>query len=305
MKKLGLIIFIILFSIVVFSQNSTPVLKIKKGYYIFVKNANSRKKVIPEEFYFANDFSEGFALIIDNFKFGFINKLGGIVIPCQYKDAGDFSDSLAYFLDDSLYGYIDKSGTVIIEPQFLKAYDFKNGIAAIMINNPDTLIYKKRKNVYGFIKRDGSLLINKYFTDIRHFQDSIAAVWVNKKQYMLSIYGELTEHIDEKNKGIKLIEEIKPEFLGGDIALLNFISSNTNYPNLAKENGIQGKSYISFTVSKTGEVIDERIEISNSHPILNKEALRVIKALPNFKPGYQENKAVDVRFQVPINFTLY
>ncbi len=304
MKKIFILFIFYILSIYAYSQTDSPLLKIKKNKYIFVGD-NVDKNLSSKLFDFANSFNEGFALIEENFKFGYINSTGTIVIPCQYIDAGDFSEGLAYFSDGEKYGYIDKNNTVVIKPKYIKAYDFINGFASIMVYNPDTSIYGTNNFVYGFINKEGEMLTDSYFSDIRQFQDSIAVVWVGKKKYNLATNGNLSTFIEDFPIGTTTIEEKAPIFPGGIDMLWKFISENTNYPISAKKANITGKSYISFTVSKTGKVVDERIEISSkSNPLLDKEALRVIKLLPNFSPGYQMEKAVEVRFQIPINFTL-
>lgn len=97
--------------------------------------------------------------------------------------------------------------------------------------------------------------------------------------------------------------EQMPEFPGGIKALLKFLASNINYPEMAKLNGIQGKVFVSFIVNKKGEV--EKISIPRSiDPLLDREALRVVGLMPKWTPGLQCQKPVNVAFTVPINFTL-
>ncbi len=97
--------------------------------------------------------------------------------------------------------------------------------------------------------------------------------------------------------------EDKPEFPGGQKALLAYLAKEVDYPVIAQDNGIQGTVYLSFVISKTGNVKDVKI-IRGVDSSLNKEALRVVSSMPNWKPGKQRNKPVDVSFQVPIRFSL-
>ena len=92
-------------------------------------------------------------------------------------------------------------------------------------------------------------------------------------------------------------------FPGGDVALLKYIGENTHYPEIAKENNIQGKVIIRFCVTEKGSV--NRISVLKGvDPELNDEAIRVVKTLPAFKPGRQGGKPVPVWYMVPITFTL-
>ncbi len=98
------------------------------------------------------------------------------------------------------------------------------------------------------------------------------------------------------------VEEM-PEFPGGQSALKDFISQSVNYPEDARKNGIQGRVYVQFVVSKDGSVKDATV-IRSVDPSLDKEALRVVNTMPLWKPGKQRGEAVDVAFTVPITFAL-
>lgn len=99
-----------------------------------------------------------------------------------------------------------------------------------------------------------------------------------------------------------IVEEM-PEFPGGEAALRNFIAQTIKYPVAAQDLGIQGRVYVSFVVSKTGKVTDAKIA-RGVDPVLDQEALRVVNALPLWKPGIQRGKPVNVSYTVPINFAL-
>ena len=112
---------------------------------------------------------------------------------------------------------------------------------------------------------------------------------------------EVQEDVDAAEPFV-VVEEM-PMFPGGEVALLAFISDHTQYPEVAKENNIQGKVIVRFCVTSKGGV--DKVEILKSvDPELDKEAIRVVKTLPTFKPGKQGGKPVPVWFMVPINFTL-
>ncbi|MDD4150551.1 MAG: energy transducer TonB [Bacteroidales bacterium] len=100
------------------------------------------------------------------------------------------------------------------------------------------------------------------------------------------------------------VVEDKPIFPGGDAALMKFLADNTKYPEIAKENGIQGRVFIQFVIDKTGKVT--KVQVAKGvDPYLDAEAKRVVAMLPNWSPGKQRGKAVPVTFIVPINFKLY
>lgn len=111
------------------------------------------------------------------------------------------------------------------------------------------------------------------------------------------------EEVDEVI-GFYVIEK-KPEFPGGgEAALMKWIVQNIQYPQIAKDMGIKGKVYVQFIIDKDGSVTNVEV-IRGVDPSLDKEALRVVKSMPKWKPGEQRGKPVKVSFQIPINFTLY
>ncbi len=99
-----------------------------------------------------------------------------------------------------------------------------------------------------------------------------------------------------------VVEEM-PSFPGGDAALLKYIADHTNYPEVAKENNIQGRVIVRFCVTAKGGVSQVSV-LKGVDPELDKEAIRVVQTLPKFKPGKQGGKPVPVWYMVPITFTL-
>jgi TonB family protein len=100
-----------------------------------------------------------------------------------------------------------------------------------------------------------------------------------------------------------MVVEEMPEFPGGLEAMVQWIGQRVKYPEQAKKEGITGMVMVSFTVDKAGKVIDAKVERS-AHPLLDAEAVRVIGEMPEWKPGSQRGKKVDVRMTVPVKFSL-
>jgi len=120
----------------------------------------------------------------------------------------------------------------------------------------------------------------------------------------VTIVEEVREEVkDEAPTEVFVIVEEMPVFPGGDIELMKYIASHVEYPTLARENDIQGKVFIRFCVNYKGMV--EQVSVIRSvDPLLDAEAVRVVKTLPAFKPGKQGGKPVNVWYSVPINFKL-
>ncbi|MBI3136596.1 MAG: energy transducer TonB [Bacteroidetes bacterium] len=99
------------------------------------------------------------------------------------------------------------------------------------------------------------------------------------------------------------VSEVDPEFPGGFKAMYEFISSNVKYPDLAAEMGAQGTVQVHFIVNRDGSISDVTTD-SRMNKDLEKEAMRVISMMPNWKPGEQAGKPVRVHYTVPINFII-
>ena len=107
----------------------------------------------------------------------------------------------------------------------------------------------------------------------------------------------------DKEEEVFVVVEEMPTFPGGEGELLKYIGEHTQYPEVAKENNIQGKVVLRFCVTAKGGVSQVSI-LKGVDPELDAEAIRVVNTLPAFKPGKQGGKPVPVWYMVPINFTL-
>ena len=101
---------------------------------------------------------------------------------------------------------------------------------------------------------------------------------------------------------LDVVEE-SPSFPGGVAKLYEFLSKQLRYPEMAKENGIQGKVFVQFVVWKDGSIKDVKV-IKSIHNTLDKEASRVVKRMPKWSPGKQRGKAVNTKFTLPIKFKI-
>ena len=109
---------------------------------------------------------------------------------------------------------------------------------------------------------------------------------------------------NEADETVYAVVEKMPEYPGGQQALFDYLKANVKYPEIARENGIQGRSLVQFVVNKDGSISDVQILRSGGDPSLDKEAVRVISAMPNWIPGKQGGKLIRVRYTVPVNFRL-
>ncbi len=126
-----------------------------------------------------------------------------------------------------------------------------------------------------------------------------------KNQDVVEVVAEVKEEVQEEDPEATpfVVVEEMPMFPGGDTELLKYIAEHTNYPDIAKENNIQGRVIVRFCVTSKGGVSQVSI-LKGVDPELDAEAIRVVNTLPPFKPGKQGGKPVPVWYMVPITFTL-
>ncbi|MFO7923531.1 MAG: energy transducer TonB [Bacteroidales bacterium] len=109
---------------------------------------------------------------------------------------------------------------------------------------------------------------------------------------------------EAEEEEIFFIVEDMPDFQGGgQDAFRKYIAENLRYPQIAAENGIQGRVFVQFVVNANGEVSDATV-VRGVDPSLDREAIRVVMSSPKWTPGRQRGEAVRVAFTFPINFVL-
>ncbi len=166
-------------------------------------------------------------------------------------------------------------------------------------NNDETTILQNEKlKIEGAVENMNNLkqlFIGNNEFDVSH--DSLGNIILTKKEV-----DKRTDILEENDEVFFVVEEM-PEFPGGEEALGKYITSAVEYPEEAVSNGIQGKVYVSFIVTRSGTIANAKIARGVA-PSLDQEALRVINSLPKWKPGAQRGKAVNVSYTVPINFEL-
>ncbi|MBN2637934.1 MAG: energy transducer TonB [Bacteroidales bacterium] len=109
------------------------------------------------------------------------------------------------------------------------------------------------------------------------------------------------ENVAEKR--IFIAVQKKPTFPGGEATLMNYLSSHINYPELARETGVQGKVYLKFVVEPNGKISNVEV-IRGIGAGCDEEAIRVVKNMPRWNPGMQMGKPVRVAFSLAVNFRL-
>ncbi len=144
--------------------------------------------------------------------------------------------------------------------------------------------------------------------------NDIASMTVLKNPESLKKFGEkgkdgvilITTKAHEKTSSgedaLEVVEEM-PEFPGGEIELMKFISRNVKYPDDAKEAGKAGRVIVKFVIDKDGSISDATI-LRSVYPSIDAEALRVVNAMPKWNPGKVKGEPVKVKYTLPLTFSL-
>jgi protein TonB len=107
---------------------------------------------------------------------------------------------------------------------------------------------------------------------------------------------------DDDDRIFDVVEE-NAQFPGGDEACMKWLQEHIKYPQICIEQNVQGRVYVGFVVNRDGSIVDVKI-IKSPDNNLSKEAERVVKLMPKWKPAKQGNKTVRSRFNLPVNFRL-
>ena len=144
----------------------------------------------------------------------------------------------------------------------------------------------------------------------KHFNADVSngIIFVNTKEYMkngkrevMSVTVKAKKPAEESEEGAFDVVEQMPQFPGGDIELMKFLSENIKYPEAALKAGTQGRVVAQFIVEADGSITNVKVVKKVSDEI-DAEAVRVINAMPKWKPGMQKGQPVRVKYTIPITF---
>ena len=118
--------------------------------------------------------------------------------------------------------------------------------------------------------------------------------------------GKDVERVSELIDSLRIYDVVdeNPEFPGGMNSVARYLLDNVKYPDVSRDNNSQGKALVQFVVNADGSIQDVEINRSTGDVYLDKEAIRVVEAMPNWKPGKHRGKVVRVRYVLQVNFRL-
>jgi len=198
-----------------------------------------------------------------------------------------------------------EGASVVVSGKTIGTVTDKDGVFSLNLNDasPIVISYVGFKSVKLAPDFEKLMDINLEPENIGIDKVVVVAYGIQKKQESATKESNNEGNPNSSNKKIFTIVEQMPEFPGGSIALRKYIAQQVKYPVSAQEAGIQGNVFVSFVVNSFGAVSDVKVAKS-VHPALDHEAIRVIYSMPKWKPGFQQGKAVDVAFTMPIEFIL-
>jgi TonB family protein len=176
-----------------------------------------------------------------------------------------------------------------------------HGAAVQLVNKFDVLQLKKRIMMMNRIKSSRGKLA-KYLMVLPLTLALITANSIFAASNEISGNEPPPEKTQAEDEVFVVVEET-PTFPGGMEALTRYLNDSIRYPKIAVDNGIEGRVIASFVVAKDGSIKDVSV-VRGVDPSLDKEAVRVIENMPKWNPGKQRNVAVNVKFTMPVQFSL-
>ena len=205
-------------------------------------------------------------------------------------------------------------------------YSIANGISHSTLKNRITMMLHKKSNrrsllkllalipIVGLALALNARTVTDYVYDEPQKQQPVkkgkkaGTIKVNGQEIkvvelddIVTMEGEVDQD-QAKEEAFDVVEEM-PEFPGGPKALMDYLMTNVSYPKTAFDANIQGRVIAQFVVDKEGTVRDAHV-VKSVDPALDAEALRVINNMPKWRPGRQNGKVVNVKYTIPVSFSL-
>ena len=150
--------------------------------------------------------------------------------------------------------------------------------------------------IYAETETEDELLLKEQVT----FSDNTGSIDATKEG---EHFGKYTVESVPAKDGIYDYTEETAEFPGGRAAMVDFITKNMVFPQEAQDLGIDGKVYVQFVVNTDGSIQDAKV-LKGVHPLLDNEALRIVRLMPAWEPGKERGEPVRSRYSIPFRFEL-
>jgi periplasmic protein TonB len=311
---------------------------LKLNKMVFTYNENNKKGLrtiyekITDAIFDSIDYDsmpyDHFKVTIGN-KNGIMSSTGKVIIPALY-------DSIIYLKKTSNkqnYFYITKNNssiqlinfdgdTIVTNDTVDLKFINEKYVSFIATKNKKQIIYyyhNSEKSIYqvgrpyDYVELSGSSFLNSKFyidnkptyidfkTEFKKVKTITSVDPLISRNYK-DVYTKITsDTIKTKSNKLKDSDSTLAEFPGGDEKLNEYLKANLKYPKPCFENGIQGKVYVKFTVMKDGTIKDITL-LKKVHPMLDKEAIRIVENMPKWTPKTLKGQPVDSYFILPLGF---
>ncbi|MPM18882.1 hypothetical protein SDC9_65300 [bioreactor metagenome] len=339
--KTRLFIFSIAILLISVQKTTAQKPKMVDDNYIYMNSDGTQS--FPGTFYIAEKFSGNFAAVASKMngevKWAYINKSGQLITEYLFDDAKPFKKNMAIVTISKCLGMIDSTGKLFIPAEYSSLSEFQNGFAIFnkcsnanesgylrmdgssLLNFTVNKAFPFENNLARIEKKDplsnntkmalvdtsGKIIDNRWFLSVGEIYKDSCLVATEDGTFWFHLDGRMIKISDDTHvlscDEIFTIVEDQPSYPGGEQALMDYLSSNIKYPQLARESNIQGTVFVSFTVTSYGLITNVKV-LRGIGGGCDEESMRVVRNMPPWNPGRQRGNPVCVQFNLPIRFVL-
>lgn len=237
---------------------------------------------------------------------GLVDSNWNLIMPFKFKEDMWMLDSNHFVIQlaDGIKGLVDTKGNILFKAPCRWINTIGNGIYSVYNDDPrnDKNFLRGFADIYG----NTTLTKDEYATmqrwQIQREEDERKKTENGKRKTENQSNASASSPSNDEEEIFVVVEEM-PKFPGGDSALYMYLCMNLNYPDAARENEIEGKVFITFTVEKDGSISNIRV-LRDIGGGCAQAAVEVVKNMPRWEPGRQRGVAVRTQFTLPIHFQL-
>ena len=239
-----------------------------------------------------------------------VNDLASIMKTDEVKSVENSSEE-KFVLKGQVMDYSSKKpvigASVVIKGTTMGTLSDKDGKFQLSVKDGDVLMFcYVGLQTQSLVVKGNANLVVWMKEDVQSKEGKVVGVGTNSadsdKKGVLVVTVPNDKPVIQDGEIFTVVEEM-PQFPGGMMECMKFLSKNVNYPAEAQKAGVEGRVIVQFVVKKDGKLADAKV-VKGVHPELDAEALRLIGLMPDWIPGKQRGKAVDVKFTIPIMFRL-
>lgn len=227
---------------------------------------------------------------LTGFLLGLILVLSVFFVALEYNAGGGEDD-----IDDDMFDDIAKDLD-------LKPRDKQQNMLALVLPKRQQSTSDRIKVVENHEEMVQPDVVNKQKNDADGNEEQPAAKDEKKDNENAQDFAAAQPGLEENQQTLRVVEDL-PQFPGGAVEFMKWLTKNLRYPAVAQQNKIQGKVVVQFIINKDGTVTDLKV-VKSAEPSLDREALRVLRMMPKWKPGVENDKPCRTMVCIPVVFAL-